>query len=287
VKILLVSDSAGWAVENRCKAIKKFLPKEYYCDILNLKEKKPFLDWNEKEYDIIHFHCCFGIAYHKEFIEKHAEKIILTSSNERTLTDGKGGNPKEVLEIVELIAASTSVSKSLTEKYGNGKIKYIPNGIDEDLFCKHKKPVIGYAGTDNEVKNLAALRQACEDLGLELKTALKTGKVDNRVVATVPYEEMQDFYNSIDVYVHTSYSEGCNNTILEALAGNVPVLMTKVGLWQELEGYVTFIEPTINGVKEALKKFLGRRLIEEKFLWKNIVSEYEEVYKEVELCLAK
>jgi hypothetical protein len=63
--------------------------------------------------------------------------------------------------------------------------------------------------------------------------------------------------------------------------------MTKVGLWQELEGYVTFIEPTINGVKEGLKKFLGRCLIEEKFLWKNIVPLYQETYEEVKLCLAK
>ena len=279
MKILLVTDANGWCIENRCKAIKKFLP-EHEFEIVACKN-----DFS-KDYDIIHFNYSFNLGRHIDFIKRNGYKCVITFSNERSIMNGDGGNQKQFLEIMDSVSAITSVSKTIADNFPQYKITYIPNGIDEDIFNTWRNPIVGYAGSQNRVKNFHILCEACSDLDLELKTTGEVKKVGDRVVSNYAFEDMQGFYNSIDVLIHASQSEGCSNTILEALSCNIPVLMTKTGIWQDLEGYVTFIEPTVESIKDALKKFMGRSLIEEKFLWKNIIPRYNEVYEEV-LCLQK
>jgi glycosyltransferase involved in cell wall biosynthesis len=52
----------------------------------------------------------------------------------------------------------------------------------------------------------------------------------------VPFIEMPSYYQSIDIYICVSSSEGTPNTVLEAMAAGVPVISTSVGIVPELFG---------------------------------------------------
>jgi glycosyltransferase involved in cell wall biosynthesis len=154
------------------------------------------------------------------------------------------------------------------------KIPQIDNGIDSDLFCKFKKPIIGYAGCSSANKNWEKIKEACDNLGLEFRAAFR-GKNQ------IPHRKMVNFYLGLDVYVLASLTEAFNNTVLEALSCNIPVIMTKTGAWKKFKGYVEFIDPTYESIYCALKKYAGRKLILEKFLWKKIMTKYRRIYETV------
>jgi|SRR6185503_2444412 len=272
MKILILVDLLNsWAIHNRAKAIQKRLPEHEIIIRSALGNTECVADGNK--FDVVHFNFTFGITAHTKFILDNRDRCLITIVNERSYDDGYGVEREKLLQILALCPHITSVSTRMAEITGG---KWIPNGIDEDIFDEPKLPVVGYAGTDREYKNPAAIKEACEVLGLRFKCVTY---VNGR--GEVRHEDMQDFYRSIDVYVHASHTEGFSNVVLEALACNVPVLMTRKGAFEVFDGYVTYIEPTATGVAEGLKKFLGRRLVNEKFLWRKIVPMYEQKYKEI------
>lgn len=268
MRILIISDVSYGILKYRAEAIKKYLPKESIdCVCAN----DPNCLANATTYDVIHFNYTGGVTENYDFIRRHHEKILLTICNERSLLQGVGVIQEQLEHLIK-ICDCTTVSKKISEMY---RIKYIPNGIDEEVFYKYKRPIVGYAGFNDATKNADIIKQACNELGIEYRTCDYTNNTQ------IPKEKMQDFYNGLSVYVHASLSEGFNNTVIEALSCNIPVLMTMQGVYRELKGYVGYILPTVESIKESLKKFMGRSLIIEKFLWKNIVPEYKGAYDRV------
>ena len=255
-------------MQYRADAIKKYLPD---LDITCAGINTPLALQDAHNYDVIHFNYTGGVTDCYDFMRRYKDKVLLTICNERSLLQGFSVTVKQLEEVIRTCEAVT-ISKKIAELY---KIKYIPNGIDEDIFYKHKKPVVGYAGFNDSTKNADVIWKACNELGLEFRMC---NYMDN---TRIPKDKMQDFYMGLDVYVHASLSEGFNNTVIEALSCNIPVLMTMEGVYQELKGYVDYIYPTVEGVKEGLKKFMGRKLITDNFLWKNIVPEYRSVYEKI------
>jgi len=75
------------------------------------------------------------------------------------------------------------------------------------------------------------MSQACSELDRYSRPAFYDDK-------QLPHDKMRDYHRSLDVYVHVSFTEGVNNTVIEALACNIPVIMTRQGVWMELDGYV-------------------------------------------------
>lgn len=88
---------------------------------------------------------------------------------------------------------------------------------------------------------------------------------------------MPDFYRQIDCLVVASSSEGCNNPTLSALAMNKPVISTKVGIAEELEG-VTLVERNVESIKKALRHVSGRIQILEKYTWDIVAAQYHNLY---------
>jgi glycosyltransferase involved in cell wall biosynthesis len=64
------------------------------------------------------------------------------------------------------------------------------------------------------------------------------GRFADRVDGLIPHRKMVDYYNSIDLYVCTSFTEGTPNPVLEAMACGVPVVTTDVGVVPEAFGPV-------------------------------------------------
>ena len=164
----------------------------------------------------------------------------------------------------------TSVGYKMADLY---KCEYIPNGVDLEEFHSPKKIIVGYTGTSRPNKNFSLLEKVCNDLGLKLKAYLYEN-------ARVPHEDMWNEYRKFDVFVHPSVSEGASNPILEALAMNVPVICTAQGIVpREFSDLVTIIEPNYNSLYNALKKFNSRKVIEDRFQWKNLCEKYKMFYE--------
>lgn len=278
MKILLLPDNLNnWAIHNKALAIRKFLP-EYEYDVRPAFGNRLCIV-DEQDYDIVHFLITAGLTPDFfNYIMAHKNKVAITIVNERSLLFGHIGIPEQLDRIFRECPYVNSLTPMIAERY---KIPYVVNGIDKDKFFKHKKPVIGFAGAkQTATKNVELLESICKRLDLEFRF---TGYITEKNTGEISHDKMQDFYMGLDVYIHPSTTEGFNNTIIEALSCNVPVLMTRAGAWQEFEGWVDFIEPTAEDIEKKLQKFLGRRLVEQKFLWEQIMPEYKCMYE----CMRK
>ncbi len=276
MKILILVDLLNdWALHNRAKAIQKHMPEFEFEIRAALGEGDTIGD--HESFDIIHFNFTWGLTDYTKFILNNLNKCVLTIVNERSLLVGTGVDPEQLNLIFSKAKYMTSVNQLMSEMTG---ATYIPNGIDNDIFKECRSPIVGYSGTGRINKGVHLVEKACDELGLVFRGALYRYKNDGRA-PDFKHDQMNDFYKTIDLFVHASETEGFSNTVLEALACNVPVLMTKQGAWKEFEGWVDFIEPTIEGIKDGLRKYTGRRLVNEKFLWSNIMPLYKAMYERV------
>lgn len=139
------------------------------------------------------------------------------------------------------------------------------------------------AGNDDGA--LAPFRSQCESLGV-LSRVTSLGHVSG--------EQARKVWASADAFVLPSYSEGFSMAILEALACELPCLITTACHFPELEkaagGLV--VEPTIAGVAGGLHELLeasvgerralglrGRALVESNYTWDRQASRLAEVYQ--------
>lgn len=111
-------------------------------------------------------------------------------------------------------------------------------------------------------------------------------------------QELQDYYQSASVFLHTSNYEGYGLVLFEARVAGLPIISTNVGIAEEMKdsGSAVFIvDSDKNSINLVLKKCLERlpeikenALNQRKNLLKNIISEeeYLERYKVAwEKCL--
>lgn len=270
-RILILCDHLDeWSVHNRAKAIKKFLP-DY--DISMRAAFGSGCLGDHDRFDLVHFNFTAGLDRFERFIAQHAPKCVITVVNERSLFDGYECDPARLQRVLMSCPNVTTLSQRIVDRVHHAV--YIPNGIDVELFPVSKPRVVGYVGTLKPNKNCGMIEEACKELGLELAIARYMGANKQ----AIPHDKMHEFYASLDVYVHASLTEGFNNTVLEAIACNTPVVMTRVGAWREFEGYVTFIQPSKLSLVEALKPWTSRSLVESRFTWQHIVPKYRHVYE--------
>lgn len=271
MKILLICDKFdGWSAHNRCKAIKKYGDGDgYEFDIDYGIENKTDPFSKIDAYDFLHFHYTGGLTKRHGQIMHFKEKVIVTIVNERSLLQSVECNVPMMEEIIKSVAGCTSVSKKIADIYN---VKYIPNGIDFDIFSAPRPFVVGYVGTNRPNKNVKMLQKVCDDLEITLhKVCYKENQVEHKDICAE--------YLKMDVFIHPSITEGCSNPVLEALAMNLPVIMTKQGIWHEFEGMVEYIEPTEESIKAVLSRRNTRSVIHERFNWVDIVNRYKDVYE--------
>lgn len=112
--------------------------------------------------------------------------------------------------------------------YGARKAYVLYPGVDLDLFrpryeMRPDKFTIGWAGDSSKPMKNAHL------IGLlHYRKRLATKQF------FIPHNEMPYFYNGCDVYTYFSSHEGCNRTILEAMACGLPVVTSDAGEVRDL-----------------------------------------------------
>ena len=269
MRILLIHNNLmRWADTFRAEEFKKrWIDDEV--DIASALEPLPDGD----KYDVIHFMYSGGITKSREYILKHKDKVFTSLASQRTFKSSYN-DEKELMEIYTetrcCVCQNPNLLMRLKNFIPNVRAVFIPNGVDTELF--NRKFVAGFVGAkhSNEHKGYYLAKQACDELGIELKEAHEHDYT---------HEEMPNFYKDIDCLIIASDSEGCNNPTMEALAMNKPVISTTVGIALWLEG-VTIVDRNVESIMEALRKLSGRIQILEEYKWSDIAKQYRQLYVE-------
>lgn len=176
-------------------------------------------------------------------------------------------------------------------------LPYLAGGVDTDLFHpptedrrehhkKDKRIVIGWTGSleyNAAVKLfldlwICAVRMAGSDGRLsEAKVCARPLAVWNCLDARSP-DEVAEYLRGIDIYLCTSISEGCSNSLLEAAAsgcmiistpcGNAPELASEIVGWnaREIADVIRFYERNREALYEARE--VTRERAERFWSWK-------------------
>jgi glycosyltransferase involved in cell wall biosynthesis len=182
------------------------------------------------------------------FIQGHEVEPVFTGSNAE----------QTYLLDMHKITISQILVDILAQKYGQTNVTLVKNSVDTKQFFgtareKNRAPTIGtlfstspYKGTEIVFRAIQLMRSSYPNLRL-----ISFGA--DRPTENLPIPDFCDFsyrpkqsdlrslYNSCDVWVCGSYSEGFHLPPLEAMACRCPVVSTRVG------GPLDIIKPGING----------------------------------------
>ena len=225
-----------------------------------------------------------------------------------------------------IVAISEATRNALVEfeNFPKKKIRVIYNGIKDVGGLSSGKPdqreklgiagnafVLGTVARLDSIKNQKMMIKALKMIQSEfpntflvivgdgperknLKELAAKLKLEGSVIFTGFREDTNSFYNIMDVFLLTSYSEGTAMTLLEAMAAKLPCIVTDVGGNPEIvkAEETGFIIPSDN--EEALaEKILilqkniglradmgkaGRKRFEERFTVRSMVRDYEQLY---------
>ena len=130
----------------------------------------------------------------------------------------------------------------------------------------------------------------------EIKELAQKLKINDLVKFTgfISDDEKLELYESAKLHVVTSHSDVHTTTAIESLAMGIPVVITKASDFPEIDEYKagTTVDLDSNSVYNAVEELLGdeeklkeysknaKKLIDEKFLLKNKIKEYEKMFKE-------
>ena len=288
-RILLLVDYRGWAFDNSAQEIARELSDEFEFDIRYVNDSpKPKL--KAKRYDLIYVFF-WGESYHQQFGFKPSRTIKEVSSH-RWEDDPRFG-PCTAEEMVKkyLHDAQTVICTSkrlcrIVEPYC-ARTFHTPNGICTDKFhCLNERSgplTFGWAGNISDpVKGVHdILKPACEGL-VELQMA----------PGGVSHDQMNAFYNQLDVFLVASRHEGEPLTLVEAMAAGCFPVCSNVGIVPELiqhEVNGLIVEPrTPEAFRDALKWCQENQQLVRRAALENSVSvSRDRKWRTMALCFKK
>lgn len=328
-KIALIIDTKGWAFDNIANQIKKNLP-EYQIDIIPGKifegnMIKLFLFC--QEYDLIHFLWRGYLSLiDREEMKKYAEslgisfeefkntyilnkKITFSICDQLYLSGEEIWRTEEILKYGDSYVVTSERIKKIYDKYDKKPQMIIHDGVDLETYIPENlerfetldKVTAGWVGNskfkdsdgDEDLKGVEGIiKPAIKELqeeGYNIELSLA-----DRNIKMIPQEEMPKYYNSIDIYICASKTEGTPLTILEAMAMGVPIITTDVGIVTEALGkeqkqYI-LNERSKDALKDKIKqlmtnkqyfKILSKENMEQikKWDWKEISLKYKEFFE--------
>ncbi len=277
-----------------------------------------------ENYDLIHAHA-YEAGFPGKIISLVLRKPIvftLHGSNNLDL-DNKGPIPfleKTLLTRIKYDYQITPASNFLKHPNVNQKIAIIPNGVNLSLFKKRatKKPkefTILFVGRLAKIKGVPYLIKAFKELNKahfqtklliagegpqknELKSQVKKFKLEKKVkfLGTLSYKNLIKVYQTSDLFVLPSISEGQPLTLLEAWAAKLPVVVTAVGenpkmVKNGVNGYLfkprdakdltrrlkkAILNPNLKKMGETGFKFVSKNLT-----WEKTAQKVYEIYRKL------
>ena len=132
-----------------------------------------------------------------------------------------------------IVCTNETLMSEVAAKHPRAKLALGMSGVDSIFYSpgprrrRRKDLVIGWAGSTKyhqHIKGIDMIRRACAAVpGVEFVLADAGERMRS-------HQEMVEYYNSLDIYVCMSSSEGTCNPILEAAACGVGIISTDVGI---------------------------------------------------------
>ncbi len=288
-RILLLVDYRGWAFDNSAQEIAQELSSDFEFDIRYVNDSpKPKL--KAKQYDLIYVFF-WGETYHQQFGFKPSRTIKEVSSH-RWEDDPRFGPcsaeemVKKYLQDAETVICTSERLCRIIEPYC-ARTFLTPNGICTDKFhCLNERSgalTFGWAGNISDpVKGVHDILQpACEGL-VELQMA----------PGGVSHDQMNAFYNQLDVFLVASRHEGEPLTLVEAMAAGCFPVCSNVGIVPELiqhEVNGLIVEPrTPEAFRDALKWCQENQQLVRRAALENSVSvSSDRKWRTMALCFKK
>jgi glycosyltransferase involved in cell wall biosynthesis len=286
----------------------------------------------EKNIDVLHCHQYTPYVYGLLGSIGTSSRVIFTEHG-RFYPDGsklkrKLVNPLFNLKTDHITAISSTTKDALArfEHLPERKIRVIYNGIDgtrfqssgapsplrKELSISLHAPVIGTVARLDPIKNhpmmirsMEAVRKIYPEAVLiivgdgpeheNLEKLTKDLGLTSHVAFPGFRKDTQNFYALFDIFLLTSFSEGTAMTLLEAMAGSLPCIVTDAGgngeiVVNDVTGFVIPIgddhklseKTTVlleNGqLRESMGR-AGRKRFEDRFTVEKMVKEYEALYE--------
>lgn len=219
---------------------------------------------------------------------------------------------RRVWRDAEAVIANSAGLRNLARQTADVSIDVIPNGvaIEEFEHVYHERDRLQVLCVSRliERKGVRDLIDAVAQLDVDL-TIVGTGDreetlkervadldIGHHVTFTgfIPHEDIHRYYEHADVFVLPSRNEGMSNTVLEAMAAGLPVLITNTGGAAELLNdngeLIDYGDP--KSIKEGLRRYIDRpwliredgtrsREVVSNYQWDRVAAEYARAYSHI------
>jgi glycosyltransferase involved in cell wall biosynthesis len=220
-----------------------------------------------------------GWDYHGFVTNVIAKANITTSVYDHLFLSDNEIQERKVL-FNALSIGYTTVSQRLSKLYSSVETYPKPygaieDGVDLDFFTpsnlerladEQREIVVGWVGNSKwggdgiDHKGIETIIKPVVE-SLRAEGCKVRGFYADRQERWIPHSEMNDYYNSIDIYLCASDIEGTPNPALESMACGLPIITTDVGMIPQLFGPLQKEYILANRSKEDLKEKL-KELIE-------------------------
>lgn len=299
-KILLIPDAPNWALDKNARDLVKYNKSNLELDIIYFN--KFMSDWEKyyNEYDLL-FPMFKGLFF--EMLENKIphDKVITGIRSYYSWDKGKTQPPgynckpsnKVIKKMKKAILVNTHCKKLWYVFSQYFPVVHTKYTCDLETFYPDKnkqnnKLVIGWAGSLTNHPGKRGYHEFIKPItdeipGVELKVQ------DGSVNPITDDNEMREFYNSLDLYIIASRSEGTPRPAIEAAACGVPVISTDVGIIPELiddevNGFI--VDRSFDAIKNKLQWIVSNREVlpqmgkkirekmENEFNWETLIYQW-------------
>lgn len=252
-RILILSDCSGWVVDRIASTYRKFIPFDIDIDYYT-KLTEDELAKKAQDYDLVHYNN--ADIRQPNFVKSMVKPTIMSVRSFRY--------PQVALDLVKYFTQVHVIHPEL--KFHFTGARFISDAVD-DIF-QPKEFVVGMAFQNEpwniDYKGVNLVKQACEELGVTFRPCFGVG-----------IDKMQEFYDSIDLYVCASINEGFGTPVMECLLQNIPVISTDVGMGKYTNIYK--IEHSVESIKEGILMYYTYPQVA-KFRWDIVCNAVGELY---------
>jgi len=267
---------------------KPFVITAWGSDILTVKTESPIIRWIKK--------------FIKIYVAKKADIITVDSKSLKKEVIKLGVPPEKIKLILHGVSVNEFNPNKKSPEFR--KILGIPPHTSIILSTRNLEPVYNVETLLKAIPHVIKFRSNVHFLiigdGTQKKNLQEIAKhlmTENHVtfIGKVPHGKVAEFLANSDIYVSTALSDSTSVSLLEAMASQLPVIVT------DLEGNREWIKNEINGFliptadpktlaeeilqllndKETARKFgfYNRKLVKQKARYKEEMSKVEDLYK--------
>jgi len=304
-KVLIIPDHPNWALDKNARDLVKYNKSDLQLDICYYPDFE--LEWENyyKNYDLL-FPMYIGLFF--SLIKKKipTDKVITGIRSyhrwdkKKTIPPGYNSKPsrKIINKLKKALLINTHCKKLWYVFSPHLRVIHTKYTCDLEVYYPEKrinndKFVVGWTGSLNNHPGKRGFHEFIKPICNEFKEIeLKVQAKEDSFITNE--NEMRKFYNSLDLYICASRTEGTPRPVIEAAACGVPSITTDVGIVPELidnniNGFI--VDRNYEAIKTKMKWILENRDIlpsagenlreklEREFNWKYLIHEWTDYFR--------